>query len=137
SPSGSGGLAIAMVVESAKEPRLEEPGERTLRESSTGRDADSPSALARSYQALFSSILTAMESDRIAASDNPEGTARMADWVVRNIDLLAPDDSEERRSLRAEISRLAAAQESLARQLAVAAPTAPAMGDGTGVNEHL
>ncbi len=62
---------------------------------------------------------------------------RWADWLVRNIDLVAPGESEERRAFDAEVAKLAEEQEAIARDLATPTISAPAMIDGSGVNEFL
>jgi hypothetical protein len=140
SPAGKGDLAIALVVESEQEPMLDACANRFVRRTLAAGEVDSLEDLARAYQVLFSSVLERMQECELGTSREAHEVARLAEWVLRNVEWFGAGDStaeEAIRSLRVEAGRLATAEESLARELAVASATAPAMWDGTGVDEHL
>jgi hypothetical protein len=138
-PSGPGDLAIATVIDSAREPQLPGPSQpllRALRALAPG-GVDSPEGMARAYQALASEAVRLMEGDAIAKADGAEVLARVADWLLGSPDLFGPSDNATCSAIRDEAELLRLAEESIAQRLAAPAPAAPAMLDGSGVNEHL
>jgi hypothetical protein len=130
SPSGAADLEVARVVESDREPSPVAPPIPTI-------NGSSPEALASSYQVLFREVVRRMETDSLACSDVPEGYSVLADWLIGHLDAFGPAGVEARNALHDEAARLSEAENSLARQVAAPSPTAPAMLDGSGVNEYL
>ena len=135
SPSGASELEVAAVVEADREPPPVSRPDDPLAAALTAPGVDSPEALARAYQAQFSDVVRRMEADALGGPGASEGLARLADWVVRRPELFGGE--ELRAAVAEEFGRLRGAEESLARQVAVAAPAAPALSDGNGVNERL
>jgi len=118
SPPGKGDLEIARVVEADARPGPE---------SSPVGDA----------AGLAAEAVRRMESDTIAGADAPEEVARAADWLLQNLARSGPAGVEAREEIAAEAAQLRDTERTLARQVAAEAPAAPAMVDGTGVNERL
>ena len=100
-------------------------------------DRASPEVLASSYLALFREVVRRMEADSLACSDDPERYSVLADWLIGHLDHFGPAGVEARNALRDEAARLIEAENSFARQVAAPSSTAPAMLDGSGVNEYL
>ncbi len=140
SPVGVGDLEIARVVESEGEPRQADVPDGVLALALSAPGADTPGGLARAYQSLLTEAARRMEADALVGPATADDLvfARLADWVVRSPELFNPATGPETRAaLDSEAGGLLEAERSLARRLAPATNTTPAMADGTGVNEHL
>ena len=133
SPLGLADLEIAAVVEADREPPASARSADALDRALHAPGIETPELLARAYQDLFSDVRRRMEADSLAAA--PEGFARLADWIVRHPEPFGGDES--RLAVADEFGRLRGEEESLAREVAAASPTAPALSDGNGVDEQL
>jgi len=61
----------------------------------------------------------------------------LADWLIRQLDLFAPAKSAARRQLAAAARPLLAQQAKVTARIRPDSHTAPAMFDGSGVNEFV
>ncbi len=137
SPVARGDLELAAIVETdqATEP------EAALSPSNARFCVDgcgSPEEQARALQTLLAETVRRMEADAIDGGSDATAVATMAAWLVRDPELFSQGSGRAViELLREEARRLRDAEALIARELATASPTAPAMVDGTGVNEHL
>jgi hypothetical protein len=128
-PRGYADFAVALVVQSATPPRsLDRPNAELLRLLS-GRDAASAEALAAGYQRLFGDVLERLAGDRLVGDADRAG---LADWLLRHEDLFS---GGRRRS--AEVRSLLADQDRLLAHIRPESRLAPAMWDGSGVDERV
>ncbi len=131
SPGDDGECAIAMVVQSAEKPPL--PGDAGARLLTAMHDAKivSPVMLAEATQRMLASVCEKLRADQIGDD------AAIADWLVRKLDLFAPAGSPARRQLADAVQPLLAQQSELTAKIRPQSQTAPAMFDGSGVNEFI
>lgn len=116
SPVGPAPLAIAMVVQADAKPEL-------------------PTALVTPEVAgreQLLGVLAEMESGRVSAASAP-----LADWLVQNLDRFCPPGSPERQQLAAATKPILARHAELAARIQPVNMVAPAMLDGSGVDEFL
>ncbi|MCA1685485.1 MAG: DUF1553 domain-containing protein, partial [Planctomycetia bacterium] len=139
SPSGPGEMEIARVVDAEDEPGPVEGPEGVLNRVLSATLGDrTPEGLARAYQSLLTETARRMETDTLADSDHGAAFARLAEWVVRSPDLFATASADATRgAILAELERLRLAEGTYARQLSTGTTPAPAIVDGSGVDEHL
>ncbi len=131
SPADDGDCAIAMVVQSTEKPPL--PGDASARLLTAMHDVKivSPVTLAEVTQRVLAEVCEKIRTDKIG--DN----AALADWLVRKLDLFAPAGSPARRQLADAAQPLLAQQAELTAKIRPQSQTAPAMFEGSGVNEFL
>ena len=131
SPADEGECAIAMVVQSAENPPL--PGEASARLLTALHDANivSPVTLSEATQRMLAGVCEKVRADQIGDD------AALADWLVRKLDLFAPAGSPARRQLADAVQPLLAQQTELTAKIQPQSQTAPAMFDGSGVNEFI
>jgi hypothetical protein len=123
-------LAIAKIVEG------ERPGDdanaMTLAALSfSDSELTSWPALAAAYQQRLTHAAERLAADALAAPSD----AALADWLLRQLDLFSPPGSEARRNLAVAAQPFIDAQASLASRLPRSIHTAPALFDGSGVDE--
>ncbi len=131
SPLDKGDLTIAMVVQSDARPPLPAPDE-ALRAALADEKTGSPQALATALAAAWQSVAEQMKNGAIA----PSHTA-MADALLREQELFIPPDSAARRALTEAARPLLAEQTKITARIQAHSPTAPAMMDGSGMDEFL
>ncbi len=131
SPGDDGECAIAMVVQSAEKPPL--PGDTSARLLTAMHDSKivSPVTLAEATQRMLVDVCEKLRTDKIGDD------AALADWLVRKLDLFAPAGSPARKHLADATQPLIAQQSELTARIQPQSQTAPAMFDGSGVNEFL
>ena len=131
SPADAGECAIAMVVQDAGKRPL--PGDASARLLTALHDAKivSPVTLAEATQRMLAGVCEKLRADQIGDD------AVLADWLVRKLDLFAPAGSPARRQLADVVQPLLAQQAELTAKIHPQSQTAPAMFDGSGVNEFI
>ena len=124
SPVGPAPLAIAMVVQADAKPAL--PAALVVPEANA-----SPAQLATWREKLLG-VLAEMDSGRVSAESAP-----LADWLVQNLDRFCPPGSPERQQLAVATKPVLARHAELAARIQPVSVVAPAMLDGSGVDEFL
>ena len=137
SPAGSGEFAIASVIQADRPPRPGESPNTLLVKILTDPSVDSPQTLAQAYKWLFDTLGRRLDGEHRLTSEGEDDVARLGDFVLRNADLFAPVDSSSSRNLEAEVLKYATARRAIAATIAGPSPTALAIMDGNGINEHL
>jgi len=123
-PVGTAPLAIAMVVQADTKPEL--PA------GLAGPMANPPAAQLAALREKLLSVIAEMESGRVSAE-----TAPLADWLIQNLDQLCPPGSAESQQLAAAAKPALARHAELAARIQPVSVVAPAMLDGSGVDEFL
>jgi hypothetical protein len=91
----------------------------------------SPVELAEATQRVLVGVCEKIRTDKIGDE------AALADWLVRKLDLFAPAGSPARRQLAEAAQPLVAQQTEITAKIRPNSQTAPAMFDGSGVDEFL
>ena len=120
SPIGPAPLAIAMVMQADVKPELPV---------ALVAPVTNPPAAEREK---LLAVLAEMESGRVSAESAP-----LADWLVQNLDHLCPLGSPARQQLAAATKPALARRAELVARIQPITVTAPAMLDGSGVDEFL
>jgi hypothetical protein len=134
-PGESPTLSVAQVVEAERRPPADiAPGTWTsalvnVRNASTADD------LARAYQRTFSEALVRLGADELVGSDAAGDAARLIDWLVRRPELLGAPDGDPAHRLQEAVRTLAEEQAKIVARLPRTTKTAPAMWDGSSVDE--
>ncbi len=136
SPAGTGDFAVAMVVQSDPKKATVEPVNGRLL-ATLGGECASPEALARALQGVFTRVVEELKADRLVGSPDAADGARLANWMVKNLDLFCAPGSEERAKFEAAVRSFAAQRTELASAIKPESHTAPAILDGNGVDEFL
>jgi hypothetical protein len=102
------------------------PGDGKIRS-----DITSPLMLAEATQHALAAVCEKIRTDKIGDE------AALADWLVRKLDLFAPAGSPARRQLTEAAQPLVAQQTEITAKIRPNSQTAPAMFEGSGVNEYL
>jgi hypothetical protein len=131
SPVGEGDLSIAMVVQSAEKPPLPDVTSERLLAALHDAKITSPLALADATQRSLADVCEKIRADKIG-DDAP-----LADWLVQKLDLFAPAGSPARRQLAEAAQPLVARQTQITAKIRPTSQTAPAMFEGSGVDEFL
>jgi len=126
-----GECAIAMVVQSAEKPPLPDVTSERLLGALHDAKVTSPLMLAEATQRALAGVCEKIRTDKIGDE------AALADWLVRKLDLFAPAGSPARRQLAEASQPLVAQQTEITAKIRPNSQTAPAMFDGSGVNEFL
>jgi hypothetical protein len=128
-PADGADFAVAMVVQADQAPALVDPPNQALLNilDKHGRSLD---ALAGAYQAWCKAVVARLESDRIGSTDE----ARLVNWLLDHSDLLGIGAQAE--WPRAAIAFLAD-EAKVTAQIKADSRLAPAMLDGSGVDEHV
>jgi hypothetical protein len=119
-------FAVALVVQAEQAPGLiDRPSRALLR---LLDQAKSPEALAEGYAGLFADVTKRLADDAVSCADD----ARLAGWLARHPELLggAKAVHDKAAALRAAAKKIAAGIKAESR-------LAPAMLDGSGVDEHV
>jgi hypothetical protein len=123
-PDRGGDLAVAAVVQADRPPAAVNPHWPVL--AAAIADASSPAKLAAGLERVFLQAL-----DALADGRSEPGVARLADWIVRHGDLFGGD-------IRSEVvDAFLAAQVKLVAQVPAESRLAPAMLEGSGVDERV
>ncbi|MEQ1851646.1 MAG: DUF1553 domain-containing protein, partial [Chthoniobacteraceae bacterium] len=131
SPVGGNELAIAMVVQSAEKPLLPDVTSPLLLSALHGAKITSPLSLAEATQRVLAGVCEKIRTDTVGDE------AALADWLVRKLDHFAPAGSPARRQLAETAQPLVAQQTEITAKIRPTSQTAPAMFEGSGVNEFL
>ena len=160
SPVDGGELDIAMVVQADEKPPLPEAPNALLLAAFQDEAVNTPAALAQAIQRAFSHACEKMDLDELSArgaghlaagagdqltsvgarklaAELTEGTIELADWMVRRLDLFATPGSPARKQLLETAEPLLARQNEIISRIRPDSQTAPAMFDGSGVNEFV
>ena len=136
SPAGTNDFAVAMVVQTDPKQALVARGySRSI--SKLGSECDSVEILARALQGVFMSVAAELKADRLVSSGDVLDGARLANWLVKNLDLFCAPGSQERAKFDAAVKSFAARQAELTSAIKPDSHTAPAILDGNGVDEFL
>lgn len=130
SPAGEGEFSVAMVVQSDTRPELPASAAKPI-------VATDKQALAKALQNRLTDILSRIAGDKIAGDAAAENLAASADWLVRKLDLFCPPGSPERQHLAEASAPFIERQAEITARIRTDAHTAPAMFDGTGVDNHI
>lgn len=130
---GGSGFAVARIVAADESPgSASDPG-RWLRALLAEPMGDA--ALATAYQKIFATALERFGSDRLAGSKDAEQTAQLVDWWIARGPRLGA--GVETPTADPVVAAFAARRGELASRLRSASGTAPAMLDGSGVDERV
>ncbi|MDR3404390.1 MAG: PSD1 and planctomycete cytochrome C domain-containing protein [Chthoniobacter sp.] len=132
SPADSGDCAVAMVVQADSEPPLPMGVSERLLSGLHDAAIASPVTLAGATQRVLAGVCDKLRADQVTEDD-----AALADWLVRKLDVFAPAVSSARQQLAETARPLLARQSELIARIRPESPTAPAMFDGSGVDEFL
>jgi hypothetical protein len=130
-PADDGDFAVAMVVQSAERPPLPFRPAEPLLNALHDESIQSVRALAEATQRV---LLDACEKLRAGSVGDD---AILADWLVRKLDLFAASGSRERQQLADVAQPLLASQANVLAHIQSYSHTAPAMFEGSGVNEFV
>jgi hypothetical protein len=123
-------FAVALVVQAEEKPGpIDRPGRALLK---LLGEARSPEALAEGYARLFAGLAKRLADDDVAGADDAPEVARLVGWLARHPELLggAKAVHDKAAALRAEEKKVAARIKAESR-------LAPALLDGSGVDEHV
>ncbi len=132
SPIGAAPLAIAMVVQADAKPPLPETPDDLLQTALSADEVNSPATIAAALQRASLAVAAEMQTGRVSPAAAP-----LADWLVQNLDLFCPPGSPARQQLAAAAKPALARRTELTARLVPVTEVAPAMLDGTGVDELL
>ena len=127
SPIGNEPMAIAKVVCSDSQPPL--PG--TVFPDDWFDGANPADRLTNGFQRTVE-MVTGTHRAELSTSE-----LEVADWMVRHLDLLSPPGSAQRQQLSREVAPLLAEQDQLLAQVHPHSATAPAMFEGSGMDEAV
>lgn len=125
-------LAVARLVESERAP----PEVNALALSALSfseAELSNWQSLATAYQQRLTRAAELLAAGSLASP----GDAALADWLLSKLDLFAPPGGEGRHALTTAAGSYLAAQVALADRLPKSMHTAPALFDGSGVNERV
>ena len=131
SPADAGECAIALLVQSAEKPPLPDFTSERLLGALHDAKITSPLTLAEATQRTLAGVCEKIRTDKIGDE------AALADWLVRKLNLFAPVGSPARRQLAEAAQPLVAQQTEITAKIRPTSQTAPAMFEGSGVNEFL
>ena len=134
SPEGSDDLAMAMVIEAAREPAPFEPSKGLL--ISRLAACRTLPDLARVYQELLLEASQHMAADAIGGSPRSASFARLADWLVQHPEISLGSFSERKKRFQ-ELESFFSNQQELLNRIQAASTTAPALLDGNGIDQPL
>jgi cytochrome c553 len=121
-------FAVAMVVQANNAPRPLDRPNQTLLRLLGGTEAASVETLAAGYQRLFTDLAERLAANRLEGTDQ----ARLASWLLQHADLFGGG-----KRVAEAASPLLAEQVKLAGQIQSESRLAPAMLDGSAVDEHV
>jgi hypothetical protein len=130
-------LAVMMIVEADSPPPLPVANSGAPLDLISSRE---PASLERIAQAYRQSFLAAAE--RLAADDlrgaDAQSDIPLADWLLKSYAWLGePDEPLDGATSSAPIADFLAAQDAILAEIGRESPTAPALLDGSGVDEYL
>ena len=160
SPLEGGELSVAMVVQADEMPPLPTAPNALLLSALEDGSVNSPEAVAHATQRAFTHACERMDQDELGAggaghliaaggdqltsvgarrlaNEMANGSVELADWMVRHIDLFAPAGSPARQQLLETAEPFIAGQNEIAARVPPESETAPAMFDGSGVDEFV
>ncbi len=119
-------FAVALVVQAEQAPGPVDRPNRALL--ALLDEAKSPEALAAGYGRLFADLAKRLAADEVAGED----TARLAGWLARHPDLFG-----EAKALNDKVAALRAEEKKVAAGIRAESRLAPAMLDGSGIDERV
>lgn len=137
SPHDDHDFALAKVVDSATSPGQIERANGLLLDLLRDPKIMSPEDLARAYQRLLSDVVQTLAADRIRLSADGLDRAALANWLLQHPNLFSLPESEPRAQLDRLLEQLAAKEAAIIAQIPAESRTAPAMFDGSGMDELL
>jgi hypothetical protein len=125
-------FAVAMVVEGRQVPPAP-TNPNVLRSLLLSDDASSLTTLTAAHGRLFADLLRRLSADSIASAEQPSSLASLANWLLQHPQLL---DGQSRKVT--EIASALLDEESkIAARIKPESQLAPAMQDGSALDEHL
>ncbi len=133
SPMDDRPFQIAMVVQSNTQPPMPDMSNELLIEALSRPGVTSMQSLAEALQDLFVRVAERIATDNLTA----DGSAALADWLVRHNDLFCPPGSRDAANLAADLKLFLSTQSELIARIQPGSQTAPAMLDGSGIDDFL
>jgi hypothetical protein len=124
---------IAMVVQSNTQPPMPDMANALLIEALSRPGVTSMQSLAEALQDLFMRVAERIATDKLTA----DGSAALADWLMRHNDLFCPPGSRDAANLVADLKPFLSKQSELIARIQPGSQTAPAMLDGSGIDDFL
>ncbi len=134
-PADGADFAIALVVQADQAPGALDRPNRALLRLLSGKDADSPEALAVGYQRLLLDTVARLAGDGLRGTPASADHARLANWLVRHTDLFATE--KDRQRVTGTAAAFLAEQGKLTARIKTTSRLAPALLDGSGVDERV
>jgi len=132
-PNESSVLAVALVVEAARPPAAIDRPNALL--SALLRNTASAESVARAYQQTFIDVMERFGADSLIGTQGAADAARLIDWLVHRPELFNVPDGAPLRQIQ-EVARPYLEQKArLFASLPRLSQTAPAMWEGSGVDE--
>ena len=131
----SGLLSVAMVVEAEKAPGSLERPHAGLLQALSRQSPTSAEAAAGVYQQVFLGLAERFGACALAISADRQADAALADWLFSRPELTSPHESADRAALAAVAKPILDEQAALAASLPRESALAPALLDGSGVDE--
>ncbi|HEV3021208.1 MAG TPA: PSD1 and planctomycete cytochrome C domain-containing protein [Pirellulales bacterium] len=128
-------LAVALVVEAARQPAAVDAPNALAPTLSDVRGASTAEAFAQGYQQTFNDALARFGADSDLGPGRAADAARLVDWLVRRPELLGAPDDAALRQLDEATRNFVDEQAKVVAGLPRLTQTAPAMWDGNGVDE--
>jgi hypothetical protein len=131
SPADSGDFAVAMVVQAPQPPPEPKNVSATMLAALRDPKIVSPATLAEATQRVLVNGCQNLRADR--AAEDPV----LADWLVRKLDFFAPAGTAARQKLTDTTAALLQPQNECIARIRPDSHSAPAMFEGSGVNEFI
>lgn len=129
-------LAIRAVVQADQPPPPPRDTARLLGQA-LAIDRPTPEAVAKAYQALFADLIERMTQNSLDQTPPPDA-ARLANWMLDRRPLFRPDLQDDTPDVCAADARdYLARRETIVSRIQVESACAPAMLEGSGVDEEL
>jgi hypothetical protein len=123
-------FVVALVVQAEQMPALVDRPNRALL--TLLEEAKSAEALAAGYRRLFLDVSKRLAADEIVGAADAGDAAQLAGWLVRHPELLGAT-----KALNDKVVSLAAEEKKIAARIKAESRLAPAMLDGSGIDEHV
>jgi hypothetical protein len=130
-------LAVLAVFEADQAPGAAVSPSTTFFTKLVAAELATPDALAHAYETMFLQAIDQLASDKIIGSRDAEGTAWLASWLLQHPELFQPADPEQARQVGRAARLLIEQSQAIREELCSMSRTAPAMLDGSGVDEFV